>query len=151
MSVLINKDSKIVCQGITGSQGTFHTEQCIQYGTQVVGGVTPGRGGEEHLGVPVFDTMREAVSETGADLPMLLALYSSFRDRPLQGRMVCFGEVGLSGEVRPVPDGEHRLKEAARHGFELAIVPKRNVPRKPPAGLQVVGVSNVAQALERLG
>lgn len=91
------------------------------------------------------------VTETAADLPIVLALYSSFRDRPLNGRIVCFGEVGLSGEVRPVPDGEHRLKEAAGHGFELAIVPVRNVPRKMPAGLEVVGVKNVAQALERLG
>jgi len=72
MSILVNKDSKIICQGITGSQGTFHTEQCIEYGTQVVGGVTPGRGGQEHLGVPVFNTMRDAVDETGADVSMVL-------------------------------------------------------------------------------
>ena len=71
MSVLVNKDSKIICQGITGTQGSFHTEQCIDYGTKVVAGVTPGRGGEEHLGVPVFNTMREAVSETGADVSMI--------------------------------------------------------------------------------
>ena len=58
MSILVNKDSKILCQGITGNQGSFHTEQCIEYGTQVVGGVTPGRGGEKCLGVPVFNTMR---------------------------------------------------------------------------------------------
>ena len=63
MSILVDKDSKIVCQGITGNQGSFHTEQCIDYGTRVVAGVTPGRGGEEHLGVPVYNTMREAVSE----------------------------------------------------------------------------------------
>ena len=71
MSILVNKDSKIVCQGITGNQGSFHTEQCIEYGTQVVAGVTPGRGGEEHLGVPVFNTMRQAVEETGADVSMI--------------------------------------------------------------------------------
>ncbi len=71
MSILVNKDSKILCQGITGNQGSFHTEQCIEYGTKVVGGVTPGRGGSEHLGVPVYDTMREAVSETGADVSMI--------------------------------------------------------------------------------
>jgi succinyl-CoA synthetase alpha subunit len=71
MSILVNKDSKILCQGITGNQGSFHTEQCIDYGTKVVGGVTPGRGGSEHLGVPVYDTMREAVSETGADVSMI--------------------------------------------------------------------------------
>ena len=71
MSILVDKDSKIVCQGITGSQGTFHTQQCIEYGTGVVAGVTPGRGGGEHLGVPVFNTMREAVRETGADVSMI--------------------------------------------------------------------------------
>jgi succinyl-CoA synthetase alpha subunit len=71
MSVLVNKDSKIVCQGITGNQGSFHTEQCIEYGTQVVAGVTPGRGGQEHLGVPVYNTVRDAVAETGADVSMI--------------------------------------------------------------------------------
>ena len=71
MSILVNKDSKIICQGITGNQGSFHTEQCIEYGTQVVGGVTPGRGGSMHLGVPVYNTMREAVKETGADVSMI--------------------------------------------------------------------------------
>jgi succinyl-CoA synthetase alpha subunit len=71
MSVLVNKDSRIVCQGITGNQGSFHTEQCIDYGTQVVAGVTPGRGGQEHLGVPVFNTVQEAVAETGADVSMI--------------------------------------------------------------------------------
>jgi len=71
MSILVSKDSKVLCQGITGSQGSFHTEQCLAYGTQVVGGVTPGRGGVEHLGLPVFDTMRDAVAETGADVSMI--------------------------------------------------------------------------------
>jgi len=71
MSILVNKESKVVCQGITGNQGSFHTEQCIEYGTQVVAGVTPGRGGERHLDVPVFDTMREAVDQTGADVSMI--------------------------------------------------------------------------------
>jgi succinyl-CoA synthetase alpha subunit len=71
MSILVNKDSRIVCQGITGRQGSFHTEHCIEYGTQVVAGVTPGRGGEEHLGVPVYDSTHEAVSEVGADVSMI--------------------------------------------------------------------------------
>jgi succinyl-CoA synthetase alpha subunit len=62
MSVLVDKESKVICQGITGTQGSFHTEQCMAYGTRVVGGVTPGRGGEQHLGVPVFGTMKEAVA-----------------------------------------------------------------------------------------
>ena len=66
MSVLVGKETKVICQGFTGSQGTFHSEQAIAYGTQMVGGVTPMRGGETHLGLPVFDTVAEAVDKTGA-------------------------------------------------------------------------------------
>jgi succinyl-CoA synthetase alpha subunit len=71
MSVLVNKDSKVICQGITGNQGSFHTEQCLEYGTKVVAGVTPGRGGQEVLDVPVFDTVKEAVADSGADVSMI--------------------------------------------------------------------------------
>ncbi len=71
MSVLINKETRVICQGITGNQGSFHTEQCLAYGTRVVAGVTPGRGGQEVLGVPVFDTMKEAVAESAADVSMI--------------------------------------------------------------------------------
>ncbi|RMF00988.1 MAG: succinate--CoA ligase subunit alpha [Alphaproteobacteria bacterium] len=66
MSVLVNKETRVICQGFTGAQGTFHSEQAIAYGTRMVGGVTPGKGGEEHLGLPVFDTVGQAVAETGA-------------------------------------------------------------------------------------
>ena len=89
------------------------------------------------------------VSETAADLPMLLALFSSFRDKPLSGKMICFGEVGLSGEIRPVPDGEQRLKEAAGHGFTRALVPTANAPRKAIGNLKVVGLNHVSEALEK--
>ncbi len=71
MSVLVNKNSKVICQGITGKQGSFHTEQCLDYGTQVVAGVTPGRGGENHLDVPVFNTVAEAQRATDADVSMI--------------------------------------------------------------------------------
>ena len=71
MSVLVNASSKIICQGITGSQGTFHTEQCIAYGTQIIGGVTPGRGGQEHLGVPVFNSVREAKESIEFEVSMI--------------------------------------------------------------------------------
>ena len=90
------------------------------------------------------------VSETGADLPMLLALYSSFRDKPLPDRMICFGEVGLSGEIRPVTDGEPRLREAAGHGFTTALVPAANAPRKPLKGMKIVPLRHVSEALEKL-
>jgi DNA repair protein RadA/Sms len=89
------------------------------------------------------------ITETGADLPMLLALWSSFRDKPFAQKSISFGEVGLSGEIRPVPDGEQRLKEAAGHGFTRALVPAANAPRKPLKGLEVISLQNVAEALER--
>ncbi len=71
MSILVNRNSKIVCQGLTGKQGSFHAQQCIEYGTNIVAGCTPGRGGTEHLGIPVFNTMPEAVQATGADVSMI--------------------------------------------------------------------------------
>jgi succinyl-CoA synthetase alpha subunit len=71
MSILIDKTTRVICQGITGSQGTFHTEQAIAYGTKMVGGVTPGKGGSKHLNLPVFDTVSEAVKETGADASVI--------------------------------------------------------------------------------
>ncbi len=71
MSVLVDRNTKVICQGFTGSQGTFHSEQAIAYGTKMVGGVTPGKGGESHLGLPVFDTVAEAVAETGANASVI--------------------------------------------------------------------------------
>lgn len=71
MAILINKDTKVICQGLTGSQGSFHSEQCKAYGTQMVGGVTPGKGGTTHLGIPVFNTVKEAKAATGCNVSMV--------------------------------------------------------------------------------
>ncbi|TCO41775.1 DNA repair protein RadA [Dokdonella fugitiva] len=88
------------------------------------------------------------VQETAADLPVLLAVLSSFRDRPLPDKTVAFGEVGLSGEIRPVPNGEERLKEAATHGFRRAIVPKANAPKKTRIGeMEILAVDRLGEAL----
>ncbi|MEK6774247.1 MAG: succinate--CoA ligase subunit alpha [Bdellovibrionota bacterium] len=71
MSILIDKNTKVICQGFTGAQGTFHSEQCLAYGTKIVGGVTPGKGGSKHIGLPVFNTLREAKSSTGCNVSMI--------------------------------------------------------------------------------
>jgi DNA repair protein RadA/Sms len=90
------------------------------------------------------------VSETGADLALLLATLSSFRNQPLEQGLIVFGEVGLSGEIRPVPSGQERIKEAAKHGFTRAIVPKANAPRAPIPGMEVIAVDKLQEAIERL-
>jgi len=104
MSVLVNKSSRIVCQGITGNQGSFHTEQCIEYGTNVVAGVTPNRGGEQHLGVPVFNTMREAVAETAADVSMIYVPAPFAADAILEAADAGVGLIVCITEGIPVLD-----------------------------------------------
>ncbi|MCW9088094.1 MAG: DNA repair protein RadA, partial [Gammaproteobacteria bacterium] len=90
------------------------------------------------------------LTETGADLAVLLSVLSSLRNRPLPQGLVVFGEVGLAGEIRPVPNGQERLKEAAKHGFTRAIVPAANVAKRGPEGLEVIGVRRLDEALSQL-
>ena len=101
MSVLVNKETRVVCQGLTGKQGTFHTEQCVAYGTKVVAGVTPGRGGESHLGLPVFDTVAQARDATGATVSMIYV---------------------------PAPFAADAILEAASAGMELVVCITEGVP-----------------------
>jgi succinyl-CoA synthetase alpha subunit len=101
MSILIDKNTRVICQGFTGKQGTFHSEQCIAYGTKLVGGVTPGRGGEKHLNLPVFNTAREAVKETGATVSMIYV---------------------------PAPYAADAILEAADAGIELIVCITEGIP-----------------------
>ena len=104
--------------------------------------------GDQDVFVNVVGGIR--VQETAADLPVLLAVLSSLRNAPLPDKTIAFGEVGLSGEIRPVPNGEERLKEAATHGFKRAIVPKANAPKAGRyKGMEVIAVARLADALER--
>ncbi|WP_086480578.1 succinate--CoA ligase subunit alpha [Oceanospirillum sanctuarii] len=101
MSILINKDTKVICQGFTGGQGTFHSEQAIAYGTQMVGGVTPGKGGTTHLGLPVFNTVAEAVEATGADASVIYV---------------------------PAPFCKDSILEAANAGIKLIVCITEHIP-----------------------
>jgi DNA repair protein RadA/Sms len=90
------------------------------------------------------------VTEPAADLPVLLAALSSFRDRPLPMELAAFGEVGLAGEIRPVPNGQDRLREALKHGFTRVIAPKSNVPKKPIDGLEIIPVTRLSEAIDAI-
>jgi DNA repair protein RadA/Sms len=90
------------------------------------------------------------VNETSADLALLLSIVSSFQNKVLDKELIAFGEVGLAGEIRPVPNGSERISEAVKHGFKRAIVPKANVPKQPVAGIDIVGVSRLSEALEAI-
>jgi DNA repair protein RadA/Sms len=101
---------------------------------------------DEDVFVNVVGGLR--IGETAVDLPTLLAIVSSFRDRAAPDRLVCFGEIGLAGEIRPVRFGTERIAAAAKQGFNKAIVPVGNVPKRPPKGIEVIGVRRLADALD---
>jgi len=113
---------------------------------------------QRHGGFPLYDqdvfinaVGGVRIAETGADLAVILAILSSYRDRPVSNRLLVFGEVGLSGEIRPVPNGEERLREAAKHGFETAIIPKANMPKRNKIkNLRLIPVNHLADTLDAL-
>ncbi len=104
MSILVNKNTKVICQGFTGKQGTFHSEQALAYGTQLVGGVTPGKGGQTHLGKPVFNTVHQAVAETGADATMIYVPAAFAADAILEAADAGIKVIACITEGIPVQD-----------------------------------------------
>jgi len=116
MSVLVDKNTRVICQGFTGAQGTFHSEQAIAYGTRMVGGVTPGKGGTTHLGLPVFNTVREAVAATGADASAVYVPPAFAADAILEAIEACV-QFGV----------HHGLDEAVALGPSEAGVRRRHL------------------------
>ena len=121
MSVLVNKDTKVICQGFTGSQGTFHSEQALDYGTRLVGGVTPGKGGSQHVGLPVFDTVQEAVDETGADASMIFVPPPFAADAILEAADAGIRVIVAITEGIPVLD-MLRVKNALAHYPDTVLI-----------------------------
>lgn len=104
MSILVNKETKVICQGFTGAQGTFHSEQAIEYGTKMVGGVTPGKGGQTHLGLPVFNTVAEAVEQTGAEASVIYVPAPFCKDSILEAAFAGIGLIVCITEGIPTLD-----------------------------------------------
>ncbi|MBX3114864.1 MAG: succinate--CoA ligase subunit alpha [Fimbriimonadaceae bacterium] len=116
MSVLVNKNTKVVVAGMTGKEGSFHAEQMLKYGTQVVGGVTPGKGGQQHLGLPVFDTMHEAVAKTGADACLIFVPAPFAADSVLEAEDAGIPFITLITEGVPVADMTHVVNKLKTNG-----------------------------------
>jgi len=119
MSVLVNKDSKIIVQGFTGSEGTFHAEQMIEYGTNVVGGVTPNKGGQKHLDKPVFNTVEDAVKETGADTTIIFVPPAFAADAIMEAAEAGIKVIITITEGIPVKDMVHAAAYVKRKGARL--------------------------------
>jgi len=137
MSILLSKKSRVICQGFTGKQGTFHSEQCIAYGTNMVGGVTPGRGGQKHLGLPVFNTARDAVAATGADVSMIYVPAAGAADAILEAADAGIGLIVCITEGIPVNDMV-RVKEALKDYNTRLVGP--NCPGVITPGQAKVGI-----------
>ena len=120
MSILVNKNTKVICQGFTGKQGTFHSEQALAYGTRLVGGVTPGKGGQTHLGKPVFNTVHQAVAETGADATMIYVPAAFAADAILEAADAGIKVIACITEGIPVQD---MLKvKAALRAYDTRLI-----------------------------
>ena len=117
MSILVNKDTKVIVQGFTGKEGTFHAEQCIAYGTQIVGGVTPNKGGQTHLGQPVFNTVKDAVKATGATVSMVFVPPASVGDAVMEAAEAGIELAVIITEGAPVKDMQMAKAHATKHGM----------------------------------
>ncbi len=118
MSILVNKDTKVIVQGFTGSEGTFHAQQCMEYGTQIVGGVTPNKGGQEHLGKPVFNTVKEAVAQTGATVSMVFVPPAFVADAVMEAADAGVELAVIITEGAPVRDMQAAKAYATKRGMK---------------------------------
>jgi succinyl-CoA synthetase alpha subunit len=117
MSILVNKDTKVIVQGFTGKEGTFHAEQCMAYGTQIVGGVTPGKGGQTHLGQPVFNSVKDAVKATGATVSMVFVPPPFVGDAVMEAAEAGIELAVIITEGAPVKDMQMAKAHATKHGM----------------------------------